>query len=87
MSDTSYVKEDENGPKSRETILGLGYSKNTVRIFNKISHLLEKMETSMYYYKPPSLMISSSTVVAISSVLSRSFGSADVHTHLVMYFF
>ena len=30
MPDTSYMKEDQNGPKSRETIPGLGYSKTTV---------------------------------------------------------
>ena len=28
MPDTSYIKEDHNGPKSRGTIPGLGYSKN-----------------------------------------------------------
>ena len=33
MPDTSYMKEDQNGAKSRETIPGLGYSKNTVRMY------------------------------------------------------
>ena len=29
---TSSMKEDQKGPKNREIIQGLGYSKNTVRI-------------------------------------------------------
>ena len=28
------MKEDQNGPKSRETIPGLGYSKNSKFMFN-----------------------------------------------------
>ena len=35
---TSSMKEDKKGPKNREITLGLGYSKNTVRISKIDTH-------------------------------------------------
>ena len=51
MPETSLMKEDQYGPKSQETIPGLGNSKNTVRF--KIFSWKWQFCLNVWFNQPP----------------------------------